>query len=649
MSLSKESFFIKHKKDGDATSVWTHFLVAKDSKTAQCKYCPAILKTLGGSTKGLHTHLSTKHDKKVITVRLSSSTSQSGDCEEPPLLKRKNISLDDYFVKTETLDDVLARMTALDGFSFSVFVTSKDLRALLLSKGYSDLPKAASTVRNRVVNYSYRIRKHVTAELTALRKEGQRFSLSLDEWTSTFNKRYMNVNIHSEKKFWSLGLIRVDVSLKAETCVDILKERLSQFDISLDSEIVAIVTDGPNVMLKVGKLVNAEHQVCFAHGIHLAVCDLLYKKSTPCIPGASENESTDFHNADSDEDDEDLESGLALEERENCPDLTNDQNIKNVIKNVRKVVLIFKRASLKNDTILQKYVKIEHGKELSLLLDCKTRWNSLYSMLERFAFLKASLRKALIDLNNPVQLEESDFELIDEIIKVLAPVKLTVEALCRTDANLCTADAALKFLFQQLNGNSSDLASKFKIHLQKRMKDRRRNELSGVLCYLQNPHSDNLADDDEIKRTFSSPSKVLIKNQIISLIERLNGKRNDEEEKQNMQVEPANTEKTDLTLKEKLQLEIENSMKIMSPEALNENHFSKIVKKEMNLYESSNSTRSYNLEQAYKYLLTIPPTSIEPERAFSAAAYMCNKFRSRLGDETLDALIFLRSYFRNSN
>lgn len=230
---------------------------------------------------------------------------------------------------------------------------------------------------------------------------------------------------------------------------------------------MAIVTDGPNVMLKVGKLVNAEHQVCFTHSIHLAVCDLLYKK-TPA------NEPTSDDNDDSDDDNEELDSGLVIETG-NGRDLTNHRNINEVVKKVRKVVLIFKRASLKNDTILQKYVKKEHGRELNLLLDCKTRWNSLFTMLERFDLLKNSVKKALIDLNNPVQFEESDFQLINEIIKVLAPAKLSVEALCRSDANLCTADATLKFLFQQLRDNDSILASKLKTHLLSRMKDRERS------------------------------------------------------------------------------------------------------------------------------------------------------------------------------
>lgn len=255
--------FVKHKKDDDSSSVWINFLVSKDGSSAKCKRCQAILKTLGGSTKGLHTHLSTKHNIKVLADvnRARAATSTPGTSTSqgfenlntaPPA---KRMLLDDYFTKNidDTLDGVLARMIALNGFPFSVFITSDDLRKLLLAK-YPDLPKSAVTIRKRVMNYSEKIRKQITAELKHLKKAGQRFSLSFDEWTSTSNKRYMSVNIHSFKKFWSLGLVPIHGSMTAENCLRILKERLSEFDISLDTDIVAIVTDGPNVMNQFGRL-----------------------------------------------------------------------------------------------------------------------------------------------------------------------------------------------------------------------------------------------------------------------------------------------------------------------------------------------------------------------------------------------------------
>lgn len=44
-------------------------------------------------------------------------------------------------------------------------------------------------------------------------------------------------------------------------------------------------------------------------------------------------------------------------------------------------------------------------------------------------------------------------ELLVKIVIVLSPIKLTVEALCRQDANLCAADAAFKFLLNRLEDN----------------------------------------------------------------------------------------------------------------------------------------------------------------------------------------------------
>jgi len=38
------------------------------------------------------------------------------------------------------------------------------------------------------------------------------------------------------------------------------------------------------------------------------------------------------------------------------------------------------------------------------------------------------------------------------------------------------------------------------------------------------------------------------------------------------------------------------------------------------------------MQHAYNFLLTVPPASIEPERAFSSAGILCSKLRSRMSD-----------------
>ena len=50
-------------------------------------------------------------------------------------------------------------------------------------------------------------------------------------------------------------------------------------------------------------------------------------------------------------------------------------------------------------------------------------------------------------------------------------------------------------------------------------------------------------------------------------------------------------------------------------------------------------------EQLFKALLSIPPTSVEAESAFSAAGLFTTKLPSRFSDKSVNALCFLRSHY----
>ena len=102
------------------------------------------------------------------------------------------------------------------------------------------------------------------------------------------------MGLHSESKFWNLGLLQINGGLPAEKCVLLLSEKLNQYGLSLEKKIVCLTNDCATVMQKVGKLIPAAQQLCLTHAIHLAVVDVLYKKETTEERTFCSNESIDF-------------------------------------------------------------------------------------------------------------------------------------------------------------------------------------------------------------------------------------------------------------------------------------------------------------------------------------------------------------------
>ena len=69
------------------------------------------------------------------------------------------------------------------------------------------------------------------------------------------------------------------------------------------------------------------------------------------------------------------------------------------------------------------------------------------------------------------------------------------------------------------------------------------------------------------------------------------------------------------------------------------------VKHEMAIFESTGE-RPACLQKIFRAIKTLPPTSVDAERAFSCAGLFITKIRSQLSDRSIDTLCFLR-YFQN--
>lgn len=216
-------------------------------------------------------------------------------------------------------------------------------------------------------------------------------------------------------------MVAVVGRLTAEKTVKAVENKLAEFDLSLEKHVVACVTDGASVMLKFRKLIKCEHHLCYAHGIHLAACDVLYKKTSGSVSDVNMNEDSESEE-EIESCDHDFDTVVDFETDENsflgtmeineriCDEHENSiktVNISEAIAAVRKIAKLFRKSPLKNAT-LQNYVKSEHNCEKMLILDSKTRWNSLLAMLDRFLEIESAVAKTLIDYKIKLDISERE-------------------------------------------------------------------------------------------------------------------------------------------------------------------------------------------------------------------------------------------------
>ncbi|GBM00113.1 hypothetical protein AVEN_176365-1 [Araneus ventricosus] len=142
---------------------------------------------------------------------------------------------------------------------------------------------------------------------------------------------------------------------------------------------------------------------------------------------------------------------------------------------------------------LQKFVKEDTGKELSLILDGRTRWNRLLAMIERFHELKVCIDKALIDIRSDTKFSDLEWSKIKDLIDSLQPFKLAVEAICKRDSTLLTDETTLKFILENLLTQDTVLSAELSEALLVRIEERH-TVLTGISIYLQNPKK---YDDDK--------------------------------------------------------------------------------------------------------------------------------------------------------
>lgn len=147
------------------------------------------------------------------------------------------------YLKKETMAKIVAKLVAMDGFSIHSISHSCFIRDSFSLRSFS-LPKNHKTIMKLVIEFYNEKQSELSQYFQCSKKEKKKFSLTLDEWTSKRNRRYINVNIHGvDRKQHNLGLIRIYGSCPAEKAVALVEQRLNEFSLNF-TDIVGCTTDG---------------------------------------------------------------------------------------------------------------------------------------------------------------------------------------------------------------------------------------------------------------------------------------------------------------------------------------------------------------------------------------------------------------------
>lgn len=598
------------------SNAWKYFKKNEKEEKASCLRCLRQILCKGGSTSALKRHLKTAHliecDKESPETNIETQPAQQSILN---------------YAKRVTLDEVLSRLAAEDGLTIRQITRSKFIQESLSSRGFVP-PKSENTIMKIIMGFAKDKEMEMKREFMQL---NAKYSLTFDEWTSARRRRYLNINLQdANRKCYNLGLVRIEGSCDSIKTKQIIATKLEYFNISW-SDITAVTCDGAGVNIKFGRESDSEMVICINHSIHLAILDAIIRNKKSDINNSNSN-NTNFRIENDNYDESSNDSIEETNDVENVEIGFCDSKLHDCIEATRSIVKFFRNSPVRN-TCLQNYVKKTFNKELTLILDCKTRWNSCLNMIERFIILFDCIKLALKDLNNLHGFSKIDVKILKDFKDALSPVKLAVEALGRDDATLITAETVIVFMYKKIGILKSNIAQKLLTALKLRISNRRNVELTSLIHYLIDPHNWNKHGE---LLPYSTKAEILAYGE--HLFKRLfvvTTLPPDAEQ------EKGNCASTQLSMTEELELAIKNATTQpfkQSPQSVN------LFEKECNIFEYSGE-RTNNLENLFKALLTISPTSTNAERVFSIAGNICNKTRTRLGDDAIGALVFLKHFF----
>lgn len=388
--------------------VWDVFESSSVSERVRCKQCSDTFKYSGNTTTLLN-HIKKKHPTTVAIEECQSSTfTNEGNTSIPVDSSSSQLQVSTSTLNVEpeppqkrlrhihqTRLTVPKKITQDSGDKALINLIVKDLQPFQIveNSGFCEYSKALNAdyqLPNRkklalMVDEKYKLvsesLKHELHDISYL-------ALTSDIWTSDSNKSLISLTAHYiyQYKLKSVVISTSEIQLHhtAENIALAIQDVMDQWEIS--SKVVTIVTDNAAAMKKaVSECLNKRNHFCVVHTLNLAVKDCLEKETFDLAGNTS-----------------------------NC-------QLQQLLAKCRAIVSHFKHSTKASYALLKMQEQLNVN-TLKLKQDVRTRWNSIFYMLERLLEVKIPLSATLPQLDtSPPNLDSNEWIITEDIVMLLRP------------------------------------------------------------------------------------------------------------------------------------------------------------------------------------------------------------------------------------
>ncbi|XP_060859967.1 E3 SUMO-protein ligase ZBED1-like [Metopolophium dirhodum] len=608
---------------------WVWLYAKRHGDKAYCDLCTENENNefccIGGTTGSLGRHLKTIHSikppttvtRRVVsghefvnsgiltssTTTASSSESQSLEIDAPIPRKRRRtfINREDKICnseKTEQIHQALAKMIAVNQMPIS-FCSSEGFKQFMavVEPNYKICKEGAIKSRMKV------LRSSVTEIIQKKLRDSKSIACTSDCWSSLSQHSYITVTTHIIDDQWcpKSYTLTTHAMEESHTAVNLAHQLEDTFDKwEIGGKIMTVVTDNArNAINAVQLLTNISETydvTCAAHSIQLAV-----------------------------------NNGLGQD------------GITTLIQLSSKMVGHFKHSNVAKHALTKMQEQLGLTQQ-SLIQSCKTRWNSVYMMLDRLYANRCAVTNVLADRNTTnvsiakkLEITESDWTKMETLIILLKPLQIVTTVFCaETHSPVSMVRPLLSKVIEkhfQLNKDDNEVVINFKQTVVSQLKERfKLNNLENIVSTRQ-------------VSSFFDPRYKELEHEEIDVRENIRSK------VKNLLVEmntPDNREETNVCVqKNKGALEFLYGEEVRDiNDASTQYHYylaEPQLRYDFDPFEWWKShEKKYPLiaELAKKYL-SIPATSVSSERCFSTAGNVVTSKRNCLAPENVNMLVFL--------